>query len=117
MPDQPIAELGGTVIDVNDLELEKAFWQAALGVEIGGDFEGFVFFKPQKGRSGLNLQKVPEIKSIKNRVHIDLEVADLDQGVRDLEELGAKVIRPKPDEGFQWVVMADPEGNEFCVSA
>ena len=117
MPDQPIAELGGTVIDVNDLELEKAFWQAALGVEIGGDFEGFVFFKPQKGRSGLSLQKVPEIKSIKNRVHIDLEVADLDQGVRDLEELGAKVIRPKPDEGFQWVVMADPEGNEFCVSA
>ena len=70
---EPIAKLGATVIDVNDLELEKTFWQAAPGVEIGGDFEGFVFFKPQEGRSGLSLQKVPESKTIKNRVHVTLQ--------------------------------------------
>jgi len=117
MPSEPIAKLGSTVIDVNDLELEKTFWQAALGVEIGGDFEGFVFFKPQEGRSGLSLQKVPETKSIKNRVHLDIEVSNLDEGIAKLESLGATVIQPRPSEGHQWVVMTDPEGNEFCVSA
>ena len=116
MPNEPIAKLGATVIDVNDLELEKTFWKAALGVDIGGDFEGFVFFRSQDGRSGLSLQKVPETKSTKNRVHLDLEVPNLDEGIEKLELLGATVIQPRPSEGFQWVVMADPEGNEFCVS-
>lgn len=97
--------------------IEIAFWQAALGVEFGGDPGGFVSSRPQQGRSRLSLQKVPESKTIKNRVHVDLEVENLDAGVRQLEQLGATIVRPKPDKGFQWVVMADPEGNEFCVSA
>jgi predicted enzyme related to lactoylglutathione lyase len=116
MTTKPIAKLGATVIDVNDIELEKAFWQAALGVEAGAEPDGYVFFKAQEGRSGLTLQKVPEAKSIKNRVHLDLEVPNLDEGIAQLEALGATVVHPKPAEGWQWVVMTDPEGNEFCVS-
>ncbi len=53
----------------------------------------------------------------KNRVHLDLEVEDLDAGIAQLESLGATVIQSRPDNGWQWVVMTDPEGNEFCVSA
>ena len=109
--EEPAAKLGATVIDVNDMELEKTFWQAALGVEPGAEPEGYVFFKAQEGRSGLTLQKVLEAKTIKNRVHLDL-----DKGIAQLEILGAKVIQPSPSEGWQWVVMTDPEGNEFCVS-
>lgn len=116
MPEEPIAKLGATVIDVNDLELEKAFWQEVLGVEVAAEPDGYVFFKPQEGRSGLTLQKVPESKLIKNRVHLDIEVENLDEGIARLESLGAKVIQPKPKDGWQWVVMTDPEGNEFCVS-
>ena len=117
MPDhKPIAKLGATVIDVNNLELEKTFWQAALGVEPASEPDGYVFFKAQDGRSGLTLQVVPEPKTIKNRVHLDLEVENLDEGIAQLESLGAKVIQPRPAEGWQWVVMTDPEGNEFCVS-
>jgi predicted enzyme related to lactoylglutathione lyase len=116
LSDEPIAKLGATVIDVNDLELEKTFWQAALGVEAGAEPDGYVFFKAREGRSGLTLQKVPESKTIKNRVHLDIEVPDLDTGITQLEALGAKVIQPRPTEGWQWVVMTDPEGNEFCVS-
>ena len=120
MPDstsnEPIAKPGATVIDVNDIELEKTFWQAALDVEAGAEPDGYVFFKAQEGRSGLTLQKVPESKTIKNRVHLDIEVPDLDRGIAQLEALGAKVIHPRPAEGWQWVVMTDPEGNEFCVS-
>ena len=113
---EPIAKLGATVIDVNDLELEKTFWQAVLGVETGSEPDGYVFFNPQEGRSGLTLQKVPETKIIKNRVHLDVEVSNLEEGIAELEALGATVIQPKPAEGWQWVVMIDPEGNEFCVS-
>ena len=113
---EPIAKLGATVIDVADIELEKTFWQAALGVEARAEPYGYVFFKAQEGRSGLTLQRVPEPKTIKNRVHLDLEVPDLDAGIAQLETLGATVIQPRPAEGWQWVVMTDPEGNEFCVS-
>jgi predicted enzyme related to lactoylglutathione lyase len=116
VPNELIAKLGATVIDVNDLDIEKTFWQSALGVEISAEPEGYVFFKAQEGRSGLTLQKVPEAKSMKNRVHLDLEVEDLDEGIAQLEALGATVIQPRPTEGWQWVVMTDPEGNEFCVS-
>ena len=107
---------GATVIDVNDLELEKAFWQAALGVEAASEPDGYVFFKAQEGRSGLTLQMVPETKTIKNRVHLDIEVPDLDKGIAQLASLGAQVVQTKPAAGWQWIVMADPEGNEFCVS-
>jgi predicted enzyme related to lactoylglutathione lyase len=96
----PVAKLGATVIDVNDLDVEKAFWQAALGVEAGAEPDGYVFFKPQEGRSGLTLQVVPESKTIKNRVHIDLEVPDLDEGIAQLEALGATVIHPDPQRVF-----------------
>jgi predicted enzyme related to lactoylglutathione lyase len=113
---KPVAKLGATVIDVNNLELEKTFWQAALGVQPASEPDGYVFFKAQQGRSGLTLQKVPESKTTKNRVHLDLEVENLDKGIKQLEAIGAKVIQTTPAEGWQWVVMTDPEGNEFCVS-
>lgn len=115
-PNEPIAYLAATALDVNDLELEKTFWQAMLGVEIGSEVHGYVFFKPQQGRSAFTLQQVPEGRTApKNRAHPDLEVPYLDEAIRKVEELGGKVIQPKPEEGFQWVVMTDPEGNEFCL--
>ena len=62
--------------------------------------------------------KVPEAKNVKNRVHLDLQATDStrDDEVVRLVALGATVVadRRRPD-GAGWVVMADPEGNEFCV--
>ena len=112
---EPIAKMGATVMDVTDLELEKKFWQTALAVEAKHEAWGFVFFHAQDGASALTLQQVPEKKSGKNRVHMDLYASDLDKSIAKFEELGAVVVQSKPEEGFQWVVMADPEGNEFCV--
>ncbi|MEV5968601.1 VOC family protein [Streptomyces sp. NPDC051921] len=62
-------------------------------------------------------QRVPEPKTAKNRLHLDLHP---DPGTRDaevarLEGLGAKVVRQVAEQGGAWTVMADPEGNEFCV--
>ena len=74
-----------------------------------------MIFKPQPGCAGLSLQLVPEAKTVKNRAHADLKMADFDGGVRRLEELGATVIRPVSSGDLQWVILADPEGNEFCA--
>ena len=62
--------------------------------------------------------KVPEPKTVKNRMHLDLLVADLEQAVRRLESLGATRLTASAREEFgqRWYVLADPEGNEFCVA-
>ncbi|KQX10510.1 hypothetical protein ASC82_22800 [Streptomyces sp. Root431] len=62
-------------------------------------------------------QQVPEPKTVKNRVHVDVhaEPGTRDTEVTRLEGLGATVLRRVAEQGGSWVVMADPEGNEFCV--
>ena len=61
------------------------------------------------------MQQVPEPKTVKNRVHLDLKVPDVEATVARLEALGARTAGPIEELGSCWVVMADPEGNEFCV--
>lgn len=65
----------------------------------------------------LLFQRVPEAKTVKNRLHLDLHPgADRrDAEVERLEGLGATVLRRVKEAGGEWVVMTDPEGNEFCV--
>ncbi|MFG2872205.1 VOC family protein [Streptomyces sp. NPDC048338] len=62
-------------------------------------------------------QRVPEEKSLKNRLHLDLHPAPdtRDAEVERLENLGASTLRRVNEQGGSWVVMTDPEGNEFCV--
>jgi predicted enzyme related to lactoylglutathione lyase len=63
------------------------------------------------------LQRVPEPKQAKNRMHLDLWVPDIEAEARRLVALGARRQSAKPVEelGSRWIVMADPEGNEFCL--
>ncbi|MEI5102219.1 VOC family protein [Streptomyces sp. PmtG] len=65
----------------------------------------------------LLFQRVPEAKSGKNRLHLDVHAAPgtQDDEVRRLEALGAATQRHVKEAGGEWVVMTDPEGNEFCV--
>ncbi|MGA9873897.1 MAG: VOC family protein [Rhodococcus sp. (in: high G+C Gram-positive bacteria)] len=56
---------------------------------------------------------VPEPKTVKNRVHWDIDVT-VEQDITTLTDLGAPILR-RPDDDISWTVMADPEGNEFCV--
>ncbi|MDT0614165.1 VOC family protein [Streptomyces lancefieldiae] len=65
----------------------------------------------------LLFQRVPEAKAGKNRIHLDLHSGEAarEEEVARLEGLGASVLRQVKEPGGEWVVMADPEGNEFCV--
>ena len=68
-------------------------------------------------RPPLWFQQVPDTKAGKNRVHLDLRVSDLDDEVAHLLTLGARHTtgRRVEEDGWAWYVLADPDGNEFCV--
>jgi hypothetical protein len=90
------------------------FWAAALGSDVDEDSTPAKAFVEAPGWGGPNVwfQRVPEGKTAKNRMHFDLRAPDgIDREVARLVGLGATVVAPGPD----LTVMADPEGNEFCV--
>ena len=70
-----------------------------------------------RGGAELILQGVDEARPAKNRMHLDILAPDIEAEASRLVTLGATRIRPDPVEehGSRWIVMADPEGNEFCV--
>lgn len=71
---------------------------------------------PEDGVSpDLLFLKVPERKEVKNRLHLDLRPEDRDAEVARLEGLGARRVSVGQGPEVAWVVMADPDGNEFCV--
>lgn len=131
----PRLEIG---IDCIDPVRLAPFWAAALGYSVGDldSAETYLDLVPPVPSSGgddtvtagplasavpslpaVYLQRVPEEKHVKNRLHLDLMVVDPQSLVRQLQDLGATSIgEPRSgSEGGWWQVMADPEGNEFCV--
>ena len=104
-------------LDCVDLERVAAFWQAALRGERGGVIEGR-YVHVHGPHVSLTLQRVPEPKTGKNRMHLDLLVPDVDAEVARLRSIGATLRTPVAHREFgqTWFVLADPEGNEFCVA-
>lgn len=113
----PRIEIG---IDCRDPERLAPFWAAALGYRIGDLDRAGVYLDlvpPDPDLPVVYLQKVPEAKAVKNRLHLDLYAADPDGLVARLVGLGATPEGPprSGSEGGTWQVLTDPEGNEFCV--
>ena len=106
-------------VDCADPERVAAFWGATLGWELQRE-EDYVWMsatgKPGDGSLVLVFVGVPEPKTVKNRVHIDVNPRGRDQAeeVERLLALGARHVDIGQGD-VPWVVMADPEGNEFCV--
>jgi predicted enzyme related to lactoylglutathione lyase len=110
------------VIDSIDPQEVAGFWREALGYREAGDLGHFVVLAPERGEPGpvVILQRVPEERAGKNRVHLDLHPPDADEHVARLERLGARRLGDPVTEleatlGVRWQPMADPQGNEFCV--
>ncbi len=105
-------------IDCIDPERLARFWTEALGYsDVGQAGEFWPLFPSAESEPVIVLQKVAEPKSGKNRMHLDIHVDDLDAEVERLRSLGARNAHHERHEGHghTWFVMADPEGNEFCV--
>lgn len=104
-------------VDVKDRMRVATFWAMALNWEIDTDEDGDIYVRnPSEDGPDLLFLVVPEHKSIKNRLHLDLSCDDQEEEVNRLESLGAtRVDIGQGDARF--VVLADIEGNEFCVLA
>ena len=109
-------------LDSNDPNRTAEFWQAALGFRRReGDGNPYITLSDSAAGRPLNhltIQRVPEGKTAKHRLHIDLFVSDDAASVAELVDLGARVLVPAQGSGHMGMratVMADPDGGEFCV--
>lgn len=110
-------KIGSVVIDCNDFDKMSTFWREALRyVPRERPEEDWVVLRDPDGTSvNVSLQRVPEKRSGKNRLHFDLYTNDQEGEVKRLLQIGATrhPRTPEPDEDF--IVLEDPEGNLFCV--
>ncbi|GGG48057.1 lactoylglutathione lyase [Kocuria dechangensis] len=110
--------LSSVVVDSRDPAALARFWSAALGYAVlEADEEGVTIGPADGSWPVIDFVPVPEPKTVKNRLHLDLRADDGDQAseVARLEALGARRADVGQGPEVSWVVLADPEGNEFCV--
>ena len=107
--------------DCADNKLTARFWAHVLGypapeTDPAGDPEESLCINPPAGGFRIWFNAVPEPKTVKNRVHLDINMSD-DGELDRLIALGARPLREirGADGHVQWTIMADPEGNEFCA--
>jgi catechol 2,3-dioxygenase-like lactoylglutathione lyase family enzyme len=111
--------IGSIVLRVDDLERQTEFWEAALGYERRreADNDDFVLLGPRDGVGpNLSLDRVRSSLQIPPRLHLDLYTEDQAEEVERLLELGATEVHwDKRPPDADYVILADPEGNRFCV--
>ncbi|WP_077191389.1 VOC family protein [Streptomyces lydicus] len=104
--------INALIIDATDPEGLAAFWSELLGRPVVGRTGPYVWLRRENGL-GLGFQQTAEPKSGKNRMHFDITSADPAAEQQRVEALGGRRLEQYADGGF--LVMADPEGNEFCI--
>ena len=111
-------KVGSIVIRVDDLERQTDFWEAALGYERRpSDSDDFVLLRPKDGGGpNVSLDRVRSTVQVPPRIHLDLYTEDQAGEVNRLLGLGATEVHwDKRPADADYVIMADPEGNRFCV--
>ena len=105
-----------TNVDARDPQALAEWWRAALGWVYVSEASDEPEIRPSPDRlPGLLFVAVGEEKTAKNRLHLDLRPDDRDAEVERLLALGATRVDVGQGDSVSWVVLADPEGNEFCV--
>ncbi|GAA2540012.1 VOC family protein [Mycolicibacterium diernhoferi] len=103
--------------DCVDPDALGAWWTEAIGGDLNAVAPGEFVMLSSEGRPTLGFQRVPDPTPGKNKVHVDLHAEDKEAEVARLVGLGAtETARNSFGPEFEWVVLADPEGNAFCVS-
>jgi predicted enzyme related to lactoylglutathione lyase len=118
-----VGRLGAIQVDCADPVLLGRFWAEVLGTEMQeplGDPPHYVNLGRWSAAPGAVLvafQRVPEPRAGKNRLHLDVEVEDVEEATTRVEALGGARVQAEDfhEYGYHWRVMTDPEGNEFCL--
>jgi len=109
--------VGSIVIRVDDVGREATFWAAALDYVVGRTDDDFAILRPRQGSGpNLSLDQHEAVGRVPPRIHLDLYSEDQAADVDRLEGLGAtRVHWDRQPADSDYVIMADPEGNRFCV--
>jgi len=124
------AQIASVTFDCRDALAVARFWSAVIGRPLDPDASsefaaiGFTGRRDREGWASVErgcdptwmFVSVPESKTAKNRMHLDLVAPDVEAEVARLVELGASRVADADEWGYRWTVMTDPEGNEFCVA-
>jgi len=115
-----VGGLEAVVIDCADPESLAGFWAAMFGTEIASrepEPPYYVDLAPVEGVPMIVFQQADEPKTVKNRLHFDVKVQDIDAATEQLEALGGRRIDAEigHEVGYAFRAVADPEGNEFCL--
>lgn len=118
MPDKVIPVVSSVVINTTDVDRLVEFWSRLLDVEIAHSIPPFfTWLKPQhEGGISVAVQSVPDPTPGRRRLHLDTHVDDMEGAVARILDLGGSHVEDHEVGGFAWKVMADPDGNEFCIA-
>ncbi len=107
----------GLAMDANDVRSLVSFWCDAVGYQVvEADYPYVaVIQNDAQSQPRIIILQVPEGKSAKNRVHIEFDASDLKSSAERLTALGASILAEREWGDTRWIVMQDPEGNEFCL--
>jgi predicted enzyme related to lactoylglutathione lyase len=111
------SRIASVAIDAGDPGVLAEFWCQVLGWKVVDQDDTLISIEPADGGPGIDLIAVPEAKTVKNRLHLDLRADGSTQAeeVDRLVALGARRVDVGQGPDVSWVVLADPEDNEFCV--
>ncbi|MDV8071423.1 VOC family protein [Rhodococcus sp. IEGM 1366] len=111
----------GITYDARDAHRIARFWGAVLGREVadGASAVHATLLAAEPAISGprISFLQVPEDKTVKNRLHIDLASTEYDEALKRVLALGATIIAERSAGSVRWTTLADPEGNEFDLNA
>lgn len=113
---QPTAKLRGITIDVSDLGSAESFWSRVLDLEVRHREGAYVWFDEVAPGIVLILQQVSDEKIGKNRVHLEIAAEEPVALIDAIERWGGTRVEDVEADSFALTVMADPDGNEFCVA-
>jgi predicted enzyme related to lactoylglutathione lyase len=106
------------VLDCRDPDALVEFWETALSYRLNETLDDYRILVPKAGEIGpvFMLSRTSDPKHGKNRMHVDVHPDNADAHLTRLQRLGGTLVGgPVERYGIWWQVMADPEGNEFCV--
>jgi predicted enzyme related to lactoylglutathione lyase len=106
-----IARWKDLCIDATDAHRIAAFWGEVLGLEVELHDDGDAALRGERPEQTIWVNAVPEPRTVKQRVHLDLDVA----AIEPVLALGATMELPSSESGFGWSVVLDPEGGELCL--
>ena len=117
MADDLTPRIRSVVINTTDEERLAGFWAELLGVDVARRVTGFIWLRPQRpGAFSIAFQRVAHPTEGRRRLHLDTSVSDLEAATARIVEMGGSHVEDHEIPGFAWRVMADPDGNEFCIA-